>query len=56
MGEALIDLGRYNEAIIYLEKSLKLNPNDIDALSNMGSALIDFGRYNEAIKYLEKVL
>ena len=35
-GSALINLGKYNEAIVEFVKALKINPNDIDALSNKG--------------------
>ena len=55
-GDALYDLGQYQEAIGYYDKVLAIDPNDVYALINKGSALDDLGQYEQAIEYYDKVL
>jgi tetratricopeptide (TPR) repeat protein len=54
--DQLIDEDRYDEAIQYYDKALKLNPNYVDVLNNKALVLSDLGRHEEAIQYLDKVL
>jgi len=38
-GNALYDLEKYEEAIVYYDKALEIEPNHVDALNNKGLAL-----------------
>jgi tetratricopeptide (TPR) repeat protein len=53
---ALVGLGKYNEAIPFLDKALAVNPNFVAALNNKGLALASLGRYNESIPFFDKAL
>jgi tetratricopeptide (TPR) repeat protein len=55
-GLALDSLGNHTHAIQYYDRSLAINPNDADALSNKGSALDDLGNHTQAIQYYDKAL
>ena len=43
-GDALFDLGRYDEAIQNYDKALQIDPNDTYALNEKGDALYDLDR------------
>ena len=47
-GVALENLGKYDEAIIMYDHSLKLNPNYALAYYNKGQSLNKLKKYNEA--------
>jgi len=53
---ALISNGRYEEAILYYDHILEINPNDEKALLNKGSVLIELSKNEEAIKYYDRIL
>ena len=53
---ALISNGRYEEAILYYDHILEINPNDEKALLNKGSVLIELDRIEEAIKHYERII
>src|SRR5215212_1797923 len=48
--------GMYEEAIVYFDRALAIDPNDIDALINKGIALDGLRRYQEAILYYDSAL
>lgn len=50
------ELERYEEAIHYFDKALKINPRDGEALHNKAISLGSLGRYEEAIRYFDKAL
>lgn len=54
--DELIDQGKYEDAIFYCDKALKIDPNHLYALNNKAFALFNLGRYEEAISYYDKVL
>jgi len=54
-GRDLFDLGRYEEALPYFEKAVKLQGNWID-YNWLGTTLSKLGRYEEALPYLKKSL
>ena len=54
-GLALGNLGKYQEAIEWYDKALKIDPNYVDALNNKGIALNNLGKYQEAIEWYDKV-
>ena len=47
-------LGRYEEAIIYYDKALKVDVNYVPALYNKGVALGKLAKNDEAQQYLDK--
>lgn len=51
-GNALNYLGRYEEAIEYLDKALAINPNHDNASRNKGN----LRRYDEAIQCYDKAI
>lgn len=46
----------YKNAIKYLSKAVKLNPNNVNALIDLGSAYIEVKDYDNALKYYEMAL
>ena len=55
-GATLLALGRYEEAIVYFDKALEIDPNDTMALYNKGTALLALGRSEEAIVCFDKAI
>src|SRR5207249_2449817 len=49
LGEALRLVGRFNEALLALQASLRINPNDPNVLSNAGLTLGQLGRSEEGL-------
>lgn len=56
MGNIYLKYNQNNEAIKFLEKSLKLNPNDVQALFNTGLAYYRMGKNEPAKKFFETCL
>ncbi len=54
-GRELSNLGRYEEALPYFEKAVKLQGNWVD-YNWLGTTLSRLGRYEEALPYLKKSL
>jgi tetratricopeptide (TPR) repeat protein len=55
-GQALIDLGRANEALRRLDASVAFQPDVASALYERGVALFELSRFDEAHRMFEKVL
>jgi len=55
-GDELLDAENYEEAIIYYDAALKIDPFNVSALFSKGLALDNLGRLDEAISYYDKVL
>ena len=55
-GNALVDLGRYNESILSYDRAIELNPQYANAWNNKGNALVNLGRYNESILSYDRPL
>ena len=55
-GKNLIDLEKYQEAVVSFNKALEIKPDDYQAWYNRGSALDSLGRYEEAIASYDKAL
>ena len=53
-GRVLGDLGRYDEAVVEFEESVRLDPDSPDVRFDFGRACCAFGRYEEAIEHLER--
>ncbi|MCN4143946.1 MAG: tetratricopeptide repeat protein [Thiohalomonas sp.] len=45
---------RYKEARQYIERALKINPEDVATLDSMGWVLYKMGEHSEALNYLKK--
>ena len=57
LGTALLDSERFEEAIPYIKKSLRLSPIEgIQHLVSLGNVYWFLGRYDEAIEMYEKAL
>jgi tetratricopeptide (TPR) repeat protein len=56
IGGVLGDLGREKEAIMYLEKALKLSPNEISAIGNLGLRYIAAGDYKKAVEKFNRII
>jgi len=54
-GVALIELGKFDEAILFYNKALEIQSND-DTLKNKGNALVTLGDLKEAISCYDKAL
>jgi len=48
--------GKIDEAISYFEKVLEIDPNHVDALSNVGGLLSVIGKHDEALSYFDRAL
>ena len=51
-----LQAGRYEEAIPLLETTLRLEPNDVNSLTNLGMVYSDLGRLEEARRLLERAV
>ncbi|SEW45923.1 Tetratricopeptide repeat-containing protein [Chitinophaga sp. YR573] len=56
MGSILDDLGKPRDGIAYLEKVIRLSPNESSAICNLGFRYLDLGEYKKAIAMFNKVL
>ncbi len=56
MGPALLRLCKYDEAILFIDKSLQNDPNNTEILTNKGIALNKLGHHKEALTYFDHVL
>jgi tetratricopeptide (TPR) repeat protein len=54
--EELMQAKRYEEAIYYIKKSLKISPNSVDVLRAFGKLLLDLHQYERAATIFEKIL
>ena len=55
-GLELDSQGRYEEAIVYYDKALELDPEDRNSLVYKGLALFHLEKYEEAVSWYDKVL
>ena len=55
-GNALAELGRYEEALRCYDKALEIDPKHVLAWYNKGVALHKLGRYEEALRCYDKAL
>ncbi|MCL5261552.1 MAG: tetratricopeptide repeat protein [Gammaproteobacteria bacterium] len=51
LGIIYMDLGRYADAIIYLEQALQIQPNDFGAHNNLGAIYLKKADYVSALKH-----
>jgi tetratricopeptide (TPR) repeat protein len=54
IGWSLNELGNYRQAIVYLDKALKIDPNHLDGLVFKAQALYNIGNYTGAKYYSDK--
>jgi len=55
-GATQLNLGNYEEAILYFNKALQIEPDNIDYLNNMGLALMTQEKYFEAFLFFDRAL
>ena len=55
-GNELLANSKYEEAIIYFQKVVDLNPEDDRAYNNIGLAFNNMGKYEEAIRNYQKAI
>ncbi len=55
-GQALMDDGKFFDALRFFEQSLLLNQNDPDLWNHKGIALRSLGRYEESMECFNKSL
>ena len=55
-GQALMDDGKFFDALGFFEQSLLLNQNDPDLWNHKGIALRSLGRYEESMECFNKSL
>jgi len=48
-GDTLFNEGKYQEAIIYYDKALEIDPSDVYLLANKGTAHFGLSQYQEAL-------
>ncbi len=56
MGNAYIDLGKFDDALECFNKAIDLEKNNIDFLLNKGVVLMELGKFEEAVDSFNKVL
>ncbi len=56
LGADLIDVGRIDEAVAHLQRSLEILPGNAGAHSNLGVGLLQLGLPGEALGHFEKAL
>jgi tetratricopeptide (TPR) repeat protein len=56
LGVALIELGRYQEAIEACREGMRLDPDDGYALYNLGKAYFELGRRQQAVKVFKQTI
>jgi len=56
LGAALVDQGRFDEAIGYLLKAIEVKPNSAEVYNDWGKALMGQGQTAEAIKHFQKAV
>ena len=55
-GYALLNLGRFQEAVTEYRKVLSATPNDPDVLNKLGYALTHMGKFDEAIAHFNQAI
>jgi tetratricopeptide (TPR) repeat protein len=56
LGNAFLQKGSVEEAIVHFQKALKINPNYAEAHNNLGNVLLQKGRVDEAIVHYQRAL
>jgi len=56
LGNALVQRGRWDEAIPHFKRALELRPNDADVNNNWGAVLIRAGNLEEALRYFRRAV
>jgi tetratricopeptide (TPR) repeat protein len=56
LAKALMELGKYKDALNYLEKSLKIEPSNPEAEMNLGLCLMKLDAFAKALKHFEAAI
>jgi len=55
-GIAFFKAGRYNEAVSYLTKAIRISPTNFNARNNLGMVFLKLGKLNEAIACFDELI
>jgi tetratricopeptide (TPR) repeat protein len=50
------ELGKFQEAIVWYDKALAIDPKNVDVLTAKGLTLYNLQKYQEAIVWIDKAL
>ena len=56
MGNAYIDIGKFDEALECYNKAIDIEKNNVDFLLNKGVVLMELGKFQEAVASFDRVL
>jgi tetratricopeptide (TPR) repeat protein len=56
LGEALVEQGRVDDAIVHFQQALQIRPGYAEAYFDLGNALLQQGRLDEAMVYFQQAL
>jgi tetratricopeptide (TPR) repeat protein len=56
LGNALLEKGSVDEAIVHFQTALQINPDHAEAHNNLGNILLQKGKVDEAIAHFQKAL
>ena len=56
LGAALVDKGKYDEALLYFAEALRINPQKTDARNNLANILFLQGKPDEAVFHYNEIL
>jgi tetratricopeptide (TPR) repeat protein len=56
LGGSLMGKGKADQAVVYFQKALQLNSDDVETRNDLGAALLEMGKRDEAISHFQKAL
>ena len=56
LGNALLKMGRADEAMVHYQKALEIKPGFAEAHNNLGNVMLKMGRVDEAIAHCQRAL
>jgi len=56
LGAALVDKGKYDEALLYFVEAFRINPQKTDARNNLANMLFLQGKSDEAVSHYNEIL
>src|SRR5204862_7515155 len=56
LGVFYLEMGRFNDSLVHLEKAIEIEPKFADAHYNLGNTYLEMGRGNDAVTQYRKAL